>query len=57
MTHQDIADVTSTSRQSVTTELNELRRKQILKYYRRRLLIQDFQKLKSEVEEYSYSYC
>jgi len=57
MTHQDIADVTSTSRQSVTTELNELRRKEILKYDRRRLLIKDFQKLESEINGYSYAYC
>jgi len=57
MTHQEIADVTSTARQTVTTELNELRRKGILKYDRRRLLIRDFKKLEIEMEESNHPYC
>ncbi len=46
-THQDIANLTATSRQTVTTILNELKAKNIITYNRRRLLIRDLDKLKS----------
>lgn len=48
MTHQEIANLTATSRQTVTTVLNELRNKNILTFNRRRLLIRDMQNLVNE---------
>lgn len=49
LTHQEIANLTATSRQTVTTVLNELRNKEILTFNRRRLLIRDMNLLKQEV--------
>lgn len=43
--HQDIANMTATSRQTVTTILNELKDKNILTFDRKRLLIRDLEKL------------
>ena len=48
ITHQEIANLTATSRQTVTTVLNELRNKDLLTFNRRRLLIRDLDKLKQE---------
>ena len=48
MTHQEIANLTATSRQTVTTVLNELRNKNILTFNRRRLLIRDMELLQKE---------
>lgn len=48
MTHQEIANMTATSRQTVTTVLNELRNKNIITFDRRRLLIRDMEKLREE---------
>ena len=48
LTHQEIANLTATSRQTVTTVLNELRNKNILIFNRRRLLIRDMDKLSAE---------
>jgi CRP/FNR family transcriptional regulator, cyclic AMP receptor protein len=48
-THQEIANLTATSRQTVTTVLNELRTKNILTFNRRRLLIRDMEKLGQEM--------
>lgn len=48
-THQEIANLTATSRQTVTTVLNELRGKNILTFNRRRLLIRDMDKLEEEM--------
>jgi CRP-like cAMP-binding protein len=48
MTHQEIANLTATSRQTVTTVLNELRNKNILTFNRRRLLIRDMELLEKE---------
>lgn len=48
MTHQEIANLTATSRQTVTTVLNELRNKNILTFNRRRLLIRDMDELTKE---------
>ena len=47
-THQEIAHLTATSRQTVTTVLNELRNKNILTFNRRRLLVRDMDLLKAE---------
>jgi CRP/FNR family cyclic AMP-dependent transcriptional regulator len=45
MTHQEIANLTATSRQTVTTVLNELRNDNIITFNRKRLLIRDMEKL------------
>lgn len=49
-THQEIANLTATSRQTVTTVLNELRNKNVLTFNRKRLLIRDMELLNSEIE-------
>jgi CRP-like cAMP-binding protein len=54
-THQEIANLTATSRQTVTTVLNELRSKNLLTFDRRRLLVRDMVKLKSEMEVFHKS--
>lgn len=46
ITHQEIANLTATSRQSVTTLLNDLRNEGVLTFDRKRLLIRDLDKLK-----------
>lgn len=48
MTHQEIANLTATSRQTVTTLLNDLRNRNLLTFDRRRLLIRDLEALKAE---------
>ncbi|MDX1666144.1 MAG: Crp/Fnr family transcriptional regulator [Saprospiraceae bacterium] len=48
MTHQEIANLTATSRQTVTTVLNELRNKNVLTFNRKRLLIRDMDLLLGE---------
>lgn len=48
MTHQEVANLTATSRQTVTTVLNELRNKNILTFNRKRLLIRDMDLLSKE---------
>jgi CRP-like cAMP-binding protein len=45
-THQDIANLTASSRQTVTTVLNELREKDLLYMERKKFLIRDLDKLK-----------
>ena len=45
LTHKDIASLTGTSRQTVTTILNELKDKNIINFDRRRILIRDLDKL------------
>lgn len=49
ITHQEIANLTATSRQTVTTVLNELRNKNILTFNRKRLLIRDMDTLRAEI--------
>jgi len=49
ITHQEIANLTATSRQTVTTVLNELRNDDILTFNRKRLLVRDLDRLKSEI--------
>lgn len=46
LTHQDIANLTGTSRQTVTTILNELREQNLINFDRRKILIRDIDKLK-----------
>ena len=48
ITNQEIANLTATSRQTVTTVLNELRSKDLLTFNRRRLLIRDMDTLSEE---------
>ncbi|TXB62147.1 Crp/Fnr family transcriptional regulator [Phaeodactylibacter luteus] len=50
MTHQEMANLTATSRQTVTTILNELRNKNILTFDRRRLLIRNIEALQQEAQ-------
>jgi len=49
MTHQEIANLTSTSRQTVTTVLNILKNQNIITFDRHRLLVRDIERLKSDV--------
>ena len=46
LTHKDIAALTGTSRQTVTTILNELKEKNLITFDRRRILIRDLDQLK-----------
>jgi len=48
-THKDIASLTGTSRQTVTTILNELKDKNLINFDRRRILIRDMDKLSAEL--------
>ena len=50
ITHQEIANLTATSRQTVTTVLNELRNCEIITFNRKRLLVRDLDKLKEEIK-------
>jgi CRP/FNR family transcriptional regulator, cyclic AMP receptor protein len=51
ITHQEIANYTATSRQTVTTVLNELRDSDYITFNRKRLLVRDLEKLKGEVKK------
>ena len=46
LTHKDIADLTGTSRQTVTGILNELKQKNAINFDRKRILIRDLNTLK-----------
>lgn len=48
ITHQEIANLTATSRQTVTTVLNELRSAELITFDRRRLIIRDMDALKKQ---------
>ena len=48
LTHQEIASYTGTSRQTVTTVLNQFREDEIIDFDRKSITIKDFQSLKSE---------
>ena len=50
ITHQEIANLTATSRQTVTTVLNELRSDNLLTFNRKRLLVRDLDNLAAEIE-------
>ncbi len=45
LAHKDIASLTGTSRQTVTTVMNELREKNLINFDRRRILIRSLEKL------------
>jgi CRP-like cAMP-binding protein len=45
LTHKDIAALTGTSRQTVTTILNDLKEKNLIYFDRKKILIRDLQKL------------
>ncbi|MFA0963091.1 Crp/Fnr family transcriptional regulator [Roseivirga sp. BDSF3-8] len=45
-THKDIASLTGTSRQTVTTTMNDLRDKNLITFDRRRILYRDLEKLR-----------
>lgn len=49
ITHQEVANMTATSRQTVTTTLNDLRAKKLLTFNRSRLLVRDLEKLQMEL--------
>ena len=49
ITHQEIANLTATSRQTVTTTLNDLRFKKLLTFNRSRLLVRDLEALEAEI--------
>lgn len=49
ITHQEIANLTATSRQTVTTVLNELRTKELITFNRKRLLVRDLELLQKEL--------
>lgn len=46
LTHKDIASLTGTSRQTVTTILNELKEKNMINFDRKKILIRDLENLK-----------
>jgi CRP-like cAMP-binding protein len=46
LTHKDIASLTGTSRQTVTTILNELKDQNLINFDRKKILIRDLEKLK-----------
>lgn len=46
LTHKDIASLTGTSRQTVTTILNELKEKNLINFDRKKILIRDLESLK-----------
>jgi CRP/FNR family transcriptional regulator, cyclic AMP receptor protein len=48
-THKEVANLTATSRQTVTMIMNELRNENIIHFDRKRLLIRDLERLKSLV--------
>jgi CRP/FNR family transcriptional regulator, cyclic AMP receptor protein len=50
VTHQEIANLTATSRQTVTTTLNDLRYLKLLTFNRSRLLVRDLEKLKEQIK-------
>lgn len=50
ITHQEIANLTATSRQTVTTVLNELRNDNLLTFNRKRLLVRNLEQLKEEIK-------
>jgi CRP-like cAMP-binding protein len=45
LTHKDIAALTGTSRQTVTTILNELKEANLINFDRKKILIRDLEKL------------
>ncbi|MGB3180054.1 MAG: Crp/Fnr family transcriptional regulator [Cyclobacteriaceae bacterium] len=50
-THKDIASLTGTSRQTVTTTLNDIREKNLISFDRRRILFRDINRLRGEIPD------
>jgi len=50
LTHQEIANLTATSRQTVTTTLNDLKKENVLTFNRKRLLVRDLDRLRNEAK-------
>lgn len=50
LTHQEIANLTATSRQTVNTVLNDLRNKNIITFNRRRMLVRNMNQLQKETQ-------
>lgn len=46
LTHKDIADLTGTSRQTVTTVMNDLKEKNLINFNRKQILIRDLENLR-----------
>jgi CRP-like cAMP-binding protein len=53
ITHQEIANLTATSRQTVTTTLNDLRAMKLLTFNRSRMLVRDLEELRKEIKEHA----
>ena len=51
LTHQDIANLTATSRQTVTIILNKLREMELINFDRKSILIHDLKEFEGEVEK------
>jgi CRP/FNR family transcriptional regulator, cyclic AMP receptor protein len=51
ITHQEMSSLTATSRQTVTTTLNELRTRNLITFNRSRILIRDLEAIKKEIKE------
>jgi CRP/FNR family transcriptional regulator, cyclic AMP receptor protein len=51
ITHQEIANLTATSRQTVTTTLNDLRAMKLISFNRSRLLVRDLDGLRQEIKK------
>jgi CRP-like cAMP-binding protein len=49
LTHQDIANITCTSRQTVTLVLNDLRKENLIYFNRGRILVRDMETLRTSV--------
>lgn len=49
LTHQDIANLTATSRQTVTTAMNKLKDKKIIDFTRNRIIIRNLNKLQKDI--------
>jgi CRP/FNR family transcriptional regulator, cyclic AMP receptor protein len=49
LTHKDIANLTGTSRQTVTTIMNELKERNLINFDRKQILIRDMKLLKKEM--------
>jgi CRP/FNR family cyclic AMP-dependent transcriptional regulator len=51
LTQKEISSLTSTSRQTVSTVLNELRSKNVISFNRKRLLIRDLEELRKIAQD------
>ena len=49
LTHKEIADLTATSRQTVNAVMNDLRKRNVITFNRRRMLVRDMEQLAGEL--------